>query len=224
VVTLLGHGGVARQNTIEAFLEARRQGADGVELDVRRSGDDAMVVFHDAHLADGRLIADLGVDDLPPEVPLLGAALDACDGMVVNIEIKNFPIEPDYDPDEFLAGAVAALVGERKLHRRVVVSSFSLDVIDRVREVDPEIPTGYLTSATWDQLACLERMLANGHRVFHPNHVAVGPDLVEAVHSAGVRLNTWTVDDPDRIRWLADIGVDGIITNTPDVALAVLRG
>ena len=224
MVTVLGHGGVARENTIEAFLEARRQGADGVELDVRRSGDHSMVVFHDAHLADGRLVSELGVDDLPPEVTLLGAALDACDGMIVNVEIKNFPIEPDYDATEFLAGAVASLVGERGLHRRVVVSSFSLDVINRVREVDPEIPTAYLTSATWDQQACLERMLAAGHRIFHPNHVAVGPDLVAAAHDAGVTVNTWTVDDPDRIRWLADVGVDAIITNVPDVAVATLRG
>ena len=222
MVTLLGHGGVQRQNTIESFLEARRQGADGVELDVRRGGDHAMVVYHDAHLADGRLVADLGVEELPPDVPLLGPVLDACEGMIVNVEIKNFPIEPDYDADEFLAGAVASLVAERGLHRRVVVSSFSLDVIDRVREVDPEIPTGYLTSATWDQSACLERALAAGHRVFHPNHVAVGPDLVRAAHEAGVTVNTWTVDDPDRIRWLADIGVDGIITNEPAIAVAAL--
>ena len=224
MVTVLGHGGVGRENTVEAFLEARRQGADGVELDVRRTGDHALAVYHDAQLPDGRLLAELTVDDLPAEIPLLGAALDACEGMVVNIEIKNFPIEPDYDPGEFLAGAVAALVAERDLYGRVVVSSFSLDVIDRVREVDPEVPTGYLTSATWDQLACLERGLANGHRIFHPNHAAVGPDLVRATHDAGVVLNTWTVDDPDRIRWLADIGVDAIITNEPAVAVAALRG
>ena len=224
MVTLLGHGGVQRQNTIESFLEARRQGADGVELDVRRSGDHAMVVYHDAELPDGRRIADLAVDELPAEVPLLGPVLDACDGMIVNVEIKNFPIEPDYDPDEFLAGAVAGLVTERRLHGRVVVSSFSLDVIDRVREVDPEIPTGDVTSATWDQSACLERMLAAGHRVFHPNHVAVGADLVTAAHDAGVKVTTWTVDDADRIRWLADIGVDAIITNDPAMAVAALRG
>jgi glycerophosphoryl diester phosphodiesterase len=46
--------------------------------------------------------------------------------------------------------------------------------------------------------------------------------LVERAHAAGLAVNTWTCDEPDRIRWLADLGVDAVITNTPDVALEAL--
>ena len=56
----------------------------------------------------------------------------------------------------------------------------------------------------------------------HPHHAFVNEDLVRIAHDAGLAVNTWTVDDPERIRWLADLGVDGIITNVPDVALAAL--
>ena len=61
-----------------------------------------------------------------------------------------------------------------------------------------------------------------GHRALHPHHAFVDADLVAAAHRAGVELNTWTVDEPDRIRWLADAGVDAVITNAPADALAAL--
>ena len=87
---VLGHRGapgLAQENTIAAFVAAARLGADGVELDVRRTADGALVVHHDAAIADVGTIAQLTVHDLPEHVPLLDAALDACFGMLVNIEI-----------------------------------------------------------------------------------------------------------------------------------------
>ena len=71
-----------------------------MELDVRRTADGVLVVHHDAHLADGRAIVELAAADLPDAVPTLAAALDACAGMGVNIEIKNNHPDPDLDPDE----------------------------------------------------------------------------------------------------------------------------
>jgi glycerophosphoryl diester phosphodiesterase len=219
-----GASAARRENTIDAFAEARRQGAAGVELDVRRSVDRALVVHHDAELPDGRLIVTVEARDLPPDVVLLDAALDACAGMVVNIEIKNVEVDPDFDPDQYLASAVVDL-----LHRRstppaeVLVSSFGLAAIDRVRALDPSIPTGYLASGRWDQRKALQRAIDGAHGAFHPYHLVVNPELVAAAHDAGVAVNTWTVDEPERIRWLAsECGVDAVITNVPDVALAAL--
>jgi glycerophosphoryl diester phosphodiesterase len=212
-----------RENTIDAFAEARAQGAAGVELDVRRTADRAMAVHHDAALADGRLIVEMRARDLPPEVPLLDAALDACAGMLVNIEIKNVEVDADFDPDQFLAGAVVDLVHERDATGSVLVSCFGLAAIDRVRSLDAEIPTGYLASPRWDQRTSLQRAIDGGHSAFHPYDLVVNPELVAAAHDAGVVVNVWTVDDPDRIRWLAgECGVDAIITNVPDLALAAL--
>jgi len=210
------------ENTIDAFREAVRVGADGVELDVRRSADTALVVHHDAVLADGRPIATLTAADLPPDVPLLDAAIDACDGLLVNVEIKNIEGEPDHDLTEYLATAVAALVADRSLHHRVLVSSFSLTTIDCVAELDPDICCGYLTSPRWDQHEALRQAIDHGHKALHPHHLTVNAELVERAHDAGVAVNTWTVDDPDRMRWLAGLGVDAIVTNVPDVAIDAL--
>ena len=65
-------------------------------------------------------------------------------------------------------------------------------------------------------------MVEGGHGALHPHHAFVNPELTAAAHAAGVEVNTWTVDDPERIVWLADTGVDAVITNVPDVALAAL--
>ena len=64
--------------------------------------------------------------------------------------------------------------------------------------------------------------MEHGHGALHPHHAFVSPDLVTACHGAGVALNTWTVDDPERIRWLAELGVDAVIVNDPAAALSAL--
>lgn len=226
MVDIWAHRGASRarpENTVEAFVEARAQGADGVELDVRRTREGAMAVHHDAVLPDGRPIFETDVADLPQHVPLLDAALDACAGMLVNVEIKNVPVDVDHDPTERMAEAVVALVTELGLRDSVLVSSFSLDTIDRVRSLDPSIATGYLTSARWNQVEALQRAVDGGHGAIHPMDPVVNAELVRLAHDAGVRVHTWTVDDPDRIRWLVDeCGVDAVITNVPDVARAAL--
>lgn len=182
-----------------------------------------MAVHHDAALADGRLVVALAASELPDHVPLLDTALDACHGMVVNIEIKNVEVDPDFDPDQFLARSVVDLVHQRGAAGDVLVSCFGLAAIDRVRTLDASISTGYLAAARWDQIGALRRAIDGGHAAFHPHHLVVNRELVAAAHDAGVAVNVWTVDDPDRIRWLAhDCGVDAIITNVPDVALAAL--
>lgn len=211
------------QNTIAAFVEARAQGADGVELDVRRSRDRALVIHHDAVLSDGRAIVDLDVGDLPVDVPLLDAVLDVCNDLVVNIEIKNVDVDPDHDPDEYLAGAVVDLLNERGGRDRTLISSFSLVTIDRVRSLDSDLATGYLASPRWDQANALARAVAGGHSAFHPHHLVVNEDLVRQAHDAGLAVNAWTVDEPDRIRWLVDAGVDAVITNVPVIARHALR-
>lgn len=225
VISVIAHRGasaVCRENTVDAFLEARRRGADGVELDVRRGAGGALVVHHDPALPDGRPILNLAVADLPNDIPLLEAAVEACDGMLVNIEIKNVPIDPDFDPDESVAGAVAALVIERGWVGRILVSSFTMATIDTILAAEPAMATGWLTPPGYDQLRALETAAAHGHAALHPYFDAVTAELVEAAHEAGLAINTWTVDDPDRMRALADMGVDAVITNVPDIAVAAL--
>jgi glycerophosphoryl diester phosphodiesterase len=218
-----GASKAAAGNTLAAFRLARELGADSVELDVRRLADGELAVHHDPVLADGRTLYLLRASELPPFVPLLDAALDACAGMTVNVEIKNLPKEAGFDPAERAAAAVIELVRSRHDEERVLVSSFHLATIDRVREQAPDLETAYLVQVALQPASLVTDLVARGHRGLHPWHKLVTQRLVRRCHDAGLAVRPWTVDDPGRIAVLGRYGVDAICTNVPDVALAVLR-
>jgi glycerophosphoryl diester phosphodiesterase len=209
---------------VGAFRRAVWLGAHGVELDVRRLADGTLAVHHDPTLPDGRPLHLLRAGDLPPAVPTLDEALDACGRLIVNVEIKNDPDEPGHDPTDALAVAVAAVLQERAAAGsagRFLVSSFDLATVDHHRAAAPTIDTAWLV-VLGDE-ATVARAADHGHAALHPWVGSVTPALLDACHGTGLALNTWTCDDPERIRELVGWGVDGICTDVPDVALAVLR-
>ncbi|MFP5486871.1 MAG: glycerophosphodiester phosphodiesterase [Acidimicrobiia bacterium] len=222
---IIAHRGASAdepENTVAAFRRAVSMGADGIELDVRRTADDHLVVHHDPRLRDGRVIRETRRGELPDDVPELGAALDACDGVFVNIEIKNDPDEPDHDQSDWVAHRTLALLQCRGADSRWLVSSFRAETVERIRAVAPGVRTAWLV---WRLDAdVVTRSALAGHVAIHPWVELLVEDDVRAAHAAGVAVNTWTCDDPDRIRELVAWGVDGICTNVPDVALAVRRG
>ena len=222
VIAHRGASARAPENTVEAFTLAVELGADAIELDVRRTADGHAVINHDPHIEiDGadHAIASLRRADLPGRVIDLGAALDACRGTRVNIEIKNWHEDPDHDPTCAVADEVCRVLATRdEPAGRWFVSSFDLATIDRVRALRPDIATAYLTADDPDR--DLDAVIASGHPLWHPWYRAVTGEHIRRAHLAGVAVNVWTCDDPTDIdRLLAD-GVDGICTNVPDVALA----
>lgn len=227
---IVAHRGASkseRENTLAAFREAGRQGAAMVELDVRLSADSKMVVHHDPHVVTEAgttwAINHLAAVDLPPHVPSLADALDACEGMQVNIEIKNDDSEPDFDPERRAAAMVVDLLRSRGDADRMLISSFDLATIDRIRELDPALRTGYLFVVPLpDAETLLADMTARGHVAIHPHRKAVTKAFVDAAHARGIAVNVWTVDKPEELRSLAALGVDALITNTPAEAIAAL--
>lgn len=228
MTNVIGHRGaptVASENTLDAFRAAVALGADGVELDVRRTAGPDLAVSHDETLPDGRSLRDLPRADWPPALCDLPAALDVCAGLpVVNVEIKNWPADGDFDESLAIVERVVALIEERPAAERaaVIVSCFHLPTVDRVRALAPGLATAWLTLGFADRDADLERVAASGHSAVHPHHSSVDADMVRAAHALGLGVNTWTCDLPDRIRWLADAGVDGIVTNEVEAALVAL--
>ena len=200
-------------------------GSDAVELDVRRTADGVLVVHHDPKLADGREILSVSFGELPEYVPTLEDALDACGAMWVNVEIKNDPSEPDFDPTDGIAAVVAEALDARSVPAKFLVSSFRRETIDAFRVVSPEIATAFLTAdpGVASDLRLLDSLVQSGHRALHPWFGLVTEALVTACHERGIELNVWTCDDPLTMRKLADWGVDGICTNVPDLALSTLR-
>lgn len=225
MVRIIGHRGASAthpENTIEAFRAAKGQGADGIELDVRRTADDVLVVFHDAHLGSGDLLRATMSADLPPSVPTLVEALEACSDLWINIEIKNMPDDPDYDSEHGLSVAVAGLVVAFDVADRVIVSSFNIGSVDRIRSIDATIPVAWLVWGQADPSSLVARATAHELQAIHPHDLLVDRSFVRQAHAAGLEVNVWTVDEPARIRTLADLEVDGIITNVPGKAVAAL--
>lgn len=227
---ILGHRGAsaeARENTVAAFRLAAELGADGVELDVRRTSDDALVVRHDAELADRGPLVAMTLEEIQaadPSIPTFVEAMEACSGLVVNIEIKNWDADPDWDPDEHVAAKVAEWVRMNDAYDTTLLTSFSTAAIARVREVDEKIRTGWLVSDT-AFAGALSAAAAAGHQAINPNREMLESDAVGAVRSAdreGLWVIPWTVDDPREIRHLASAGVHGVITNDVRGALQAL--
>jgi glycerophosphoryl diester phosphodiesterase len=233
---VIGHRGAsarALENTTEAFRRAAQDGADGVELDVLCCATGEVVVFHDDDLV--RLgtrperIADLPFAAVREvtlvgggRIPTLAEAFEACGpDLLVNVELKT---------SGWRDGAIAALI-ERVSEAidgagtasRVLVSSFSPAAVGRWRRRRPDVAAALLFER--DARLPLRRAWALPVlRPFaaHPEQVLCTPDAVARWHSAGFAVNTWTVDDPARLRALRDMGVDGMISNDPAAARAAL--
>lgn len=222
---VLGHRGASishRENSLDALSAAAAVGADGVEIDVRRSADDVLVLHHDARLDDGRLIRSLTAEALSPEVPTLVEAFEATEGLFLDIEIKNSPTDPDYDAEHGISLAVAGLVNAFDAGHRSLISSFDIDSVLRIGEVDPDLALAWLTFGQADPASLIARAEAHGLRAISPKDNLVDAGFVRRAHDAGLQVFVWTVDDPDRARELAAIGADGIITNDPATIVAAL--
>jgi glycerophosphoryl diester phosphodiesterase len=226
------------ENTLEAFSLAIEQGVDGIELDVHLSKDGEIVVAHDERLervSDGTgYINDHSLEELKslnfgrlfPEsgicrIPLLSEvyALVKPLGLFVNVELKTterlYPELPE---------KLSALANEYEMGGRVIYSSFNHYSLQQIKAIEPSAKIGLLY-----QLGLVDPWVYANYvhaAAIHPPFqvIAALPETVARCHENGVSVNVWTVDDPDVIKLMLKCGVDGIITNKPDIALACRAG
>lgn len=233
-----GASAVAPPNTLAAFQKAAELGANGIEFDVRISADGVPVVIHDATVDDTTDGTGRGSEMTLPQLKRLdaGASFDPAfageriptleevlqafgDDLLLNIELKATSLRSDG-----LERATVALVERYGLTRRVLLSSFNPLCLWRVKRMALEVPVGLLYAP--DSPLPLRRgwlapLLA--YEACHPEHSLVDARHVAQIRRMGLRVNTWTVDDPDQMRRLVDLDVDGIITNVPDLLRRVLE-
>jgi len=141
--------------------------------------------------------------------------------VVINAEIKSAPWDPaDRQRGQAIAERVVALVRRRPdLRARLLVSSFDAAVLDTVRRLDPELAVALCTLPLAPLPEQLRGTLERGYDAFHPMDVGFdqhGAAVIATAHEAGVPVNVWTVDVPDRAVELVALGVDGIITDYPE--------
>lgn len=203
-----------------AFEHAAELGADGVELDVRRTADGVLVIHHDALIA-GRPIVTINRDELAgvaPHIPDLTEAVAACTGMWIDIEVKNDPADPDWDPGATVAARVAVEFSGRT---DLLVSSF--DRASVVGAVEKGMRAGLVLDHGSDPLDSLDAVA--GIEMLFPPITSMRGDRAEAVitaaAAAGIEIGVWWTDDPEEMRRLGKAGVGVVFTNVPDVARAV---
>jgi glycerophosphoryl diester phosphodiesterase len=234
---VLAHRGAsayAPENTLAAFRLAVEQGADWLELDVQQTLDGRLVVFHDLRVertTNGRgVLRDLTLEEVRgldagswfgaqftgERVPTFEEVLELARSAGVRVfpEVKDPRLYPGIE--ERLAAALRAYEYEEA----TIVQSFDPASLERLREVNPRLRLAALYTS--------ESQL----RGDPPAHAeVVGPpwqliledrEIVREAHGAGRYVVVWSVDSPSGIRQMADAGVDGIITNRPDLARAIL--
>ena len=216
---VVGHRGWPTRfpdNTLAGFLAASAV-ADAIEFDVRRSADGKLVLSHDATLA-GLVVSetpwavlaevDLGEGHHPA---LLDEALATLAGIPIQLEVKNDPHQPGFEPDHRLALETAERARPGDL-----LTSFNAATLDAVRRVFPEVPTGLAVEDVVALGEAAQQCVDAGHAALVPRETMITGPLGGL---EGLSVYPWTVNDPARASELAEYGASGIITDDPGLIL-----
>ena len=212
-----GDSAHAPENTMLAFERARAAGADGLELDVRFDGEGNVVVFHDSPLE--RLTG------LPGRMEQLSAAaranlrVGAAFDLEIDVEIKSRKV----GRAGALVAATARVIRDSGRADQVLVSSFDPVALLQLHQHLPDVALAYLFHD--EQPLPLRRgWVARwiGASLAHPQSTLCTEERVRAWHTAGLPVNAWTIDDRDELERMGRLGVDGVFSNDPAHAIAVL--
>jgi glycerophosphoryl diester phosphodiesterase len=217
----VGHRGArayAPENTIASFKKALEIGVDAVELDVRKTKDNQLVVIHDADVkrtTDGEgLVGELTLKEIRgfsaeggEKIPTLEEALDFLDKKVkVFVELKEAGVEEQ----------VLSFVHGKGLEKNVVIVSFLEEALKRVRELDKDVETGLIYAKHKNPVKAALELKANYLLAFYRfTHTA----NVAKAHENGLKVVVWTINTPQEVEEYAVKGVDGITSDRPDILM-----
>ncbi|SDK73577.1 glycerophosphodiester phosphodiesterase [Nonomuraea jiangxiensis] len=235
----------APENTIPALELAASHGADVVEFDVQETRDHKLVLMHDTTLARTTnaesvlpglspwRVGDLTLAQIRKldagswfsdeyartRVPTLDEALRAADdsGVGVLLEVKAPELYP---------GIEQRIVTELRRHpewvspQRLVVQSFDWDSMRTFHRLLPSVPIALLGRPSTGQLPEVAKFADQ----VNPHYTDLSTSYVRRAHDLGLRVLTYTVDSASAMRRLIDYGVDGIVTNRPDVLRSLIDG
>ncbi len=227
-----GASGEAPENTIASFEKAIAQGAEIIETDARLSEDKEIILIHDETVertTDGRgKVSELTLKELKSldagswfgkkfsgeRIPTLEETTEVVKGKVkLDIELKG--------KDPLLPKKVINLLKKENFIRESIISSFNYFFLKEVKRLEPQIITGLLFATPAQERKgfpywkWLDLIL--------PRYNLITEDLVEKAHSKGLKIIAWTVDNPEEIRRLIDLEVDGIASNYPALLTRILK-
>jgi glycerophosphoryl diester phosphodiesterase len=215
VIAHRGASGYELENSLAALRASETHGADGVELDIHSSSDGEIYVHHDERLAGGLHISRSTVSDLAKiklsngeSLPTLQQALAAIGGrLAVFVELKT--LSPAAD------ARLLAVLAAGPNPTGYAIHSFDHRLVRRVGGQAPQVVRGVLSGSY--AIRPLAALADAGATDLWQEQSLVDEALVTAAHAAKARVFAWTVDEPERMRQLIALGVDGLCTNFPDV-------
>ncbi|MGZ9869215.1 glycerophosphodiester phosphodiesterase [Priestia endophytica] len=228
-----GASAYAPENTIAAFDKAVEMKADYIEIDVQRSKDGKLVLIHDTTVdrtTDGSgKVGNLTFKELRnldagswkgeqfagAQIPTFDEILDRYHGKIgILIELKAPELYPGIEEN------VAKELKERNLDKpqneKIIVQSFNHKSMKKMNELLPKVSIGVLTSSSTDTTEQALQEFSTYADYFNPSYGIVTEDLVNQVHSLGMKIGSWTVRSQEAADFLLDVGVDAIITDYPD--------
>lgn len=246
VISHRGANRYAPQNTLPAFRKSVEIGVDGFETDVHLTKDGQLVICHNYTIdetSDGNgKIAEKTLSQLEkfdfgsyfsprfkgtkiPTVDEFLSFVETTDIKILNIEIKS----PEESETEIVKETIR-LVKEHNLFDKLLISSFDPKLLVEAKEIDENCKTGYLYSPS-QKIVYKNRMFKRyvdfaksiGVDALHPHYIFVDEKYVESAHEVGIMVNPWTVDSVKAIEKMIKCGVDGIITNFPDVTNGLIE-
>lgn len=235
VIAHRGFSGIAPENTLASFQKAIESGADYLELDVHKTADDFVVVIHDytvdrtsSNNMKGKIkkmtyeelsaikvgyTEKFGEEYKDEKIPTLKEVLELAKGKIkVCIEIKTLDVEEE----------VIKLVNDLNMHSDVVIFSFHFEVLTKIRQLDKDIKILYLKNNA-DLKTVDYATLIHVNAIGGGNDTKVTRELLDYAHKNHIEIWRWTVNTEEEMQALLDMGVDGIITNFPDKALAIVN-
>jgi len=246
IIAHRGAAGICPENTMAAFRAAIEMGVDLVEFDVHLAAGGEVVVIHDSTVDRTTNGAGAVREKTVEELRLLDAGswrgdnfagqtiptlhevlgLLAPTGVRPLVELKVYPGEPYR---ELVAGVISVLEDGDMLPR-TVAQSFSVETVSQLRASSAPLALGLLVAAVQCEAygpepgRVLDVTLDAGADTLCIEHSQVTAALVREAHARDVPVWAWTVDDEQHMRRLTEVGVDGVISNRPEVLVSLAGG
>ncbi|MBE6024875.1 MAG: glycerophosphodiester phosphodiesterase [Cellulosilyticum sp.] len=230
-----GFSGKYPENTNIAFAKALTEGyCDGIEVDVHMTKDNKVVIIHDTKLdrttTGTGYIKDYTLDELlefdagvkydekykGEKILCIKSAMELVKKYNVRLYVEIKDDEIDYKDIEAEVLDRVEIVG---VEDKVILSSYNIETLKRIKAHKPDIQTALLTKEVTFDIRAYQYA-----DILSCDYTKLSKEVVDTIHSIGRKVTAWVVDDKAAMREMKDMGVDAVITNYPDEFSDVING